>query len=182
MLSSRSKENGTRLRGPASLNNDPGFYLYAITTCLVIAAMLAGFGLYRLAFNKVTIKATTRFDLSSLFIKGSAGVMDPANPCIVVQEYLEAARTGRYEDAYDLLATSLRDITPIEEFIKNVGRNGPLFKNVERYDFNKVEIQGDIAQLAGYIDYAGSGRSEVKARFVRQGDSWRLALITVAYE
>lgn len=186
----RHRSSGDDSARPAPPASNPGFYTYAIVVFVVVASLLAGFLIYRVGFNKAQAPPSMDFDLSSLFIKGAqaaphtAQLVDPSNPCMVVQEFLELIRTGRDEEAYDLLASGLRDTTSLPDFIRNNDKNAPLFKNVEGYDFGtfSVDPQTGKAVLTGYVNYAGGGRSEVKAYLVSRDGAWRIDVVTVAYQ
>jgi hypothetical protein len=162
------------------------FNLGALGACVLVAAMVAGFGVYRIAFNRVTGPRVPAFDLSSMNAPGHQPLSSPrveaGNPCVVTQEYLDSLRLKDYEGAYGMLSTALRDATSFEEFVANSRRNETLFRDVKRYVFPRYRLEGDAASVEGAIEYDGGGRSSVTAGLEKQSGEWRIALVTVTYE
>jgi hypothetical protein len=182
----KSEDSQGRKRGEAPADEDRCFNAGVLAACVLLAATVAGFGIYRVAFNKVSLPPAPRLDLSSLYISGrqpsALPQADAGNPSIAVQEYLEELRTRDYEQAYLRLSPALRDMTSMDAFAANNKRNEPLFREIKRYRFGGYTFDGSAAGVEGSIEYHDGGRSRVKATLVRQAGEWNIALITVAYE
>ena len=119
------------------------------------------------------------FDFSSLL---PAGLPDPGNPCIVLQEHLEATRRGSYRRAYAQLSAGLRNTTSYEQFAANARANELLFKGVAGYRCETWDVEGDEADAVVFVEYGAGGRSRAEARFSRDNGGWKIDLVTVIYQ
>lgn len=162
------------------------FYRALLAAAILIIAIIAGYAVYRVAFNAVEREPEPAFDLSSLFIRGRQPAAQPqpdaGNPSMIVQEYLEQLRRKDYERAYRYLATPLRDMTMLSEFVGNARRNEALLRDAEAYRFSAFTVSDGTAQAMGHIDYDTGGRSRVEAMLVKEFGKWRIVRVTVVYE
>jgi hypothetical protein len=186
----REKPSGPRSASPLTGRELPGddrrFYTAALTAAVLIFAITAGYLVYRVAFNTVQQQPEPRFDLSSLFIRGRQPATPPqmnaGNPCMVVQEHLEALRRKDYEGAFEYLATPLRDMTGLPAFTGNARRNAPLMRDVETYQFGAFKVRDGTREFSGHLVYETGGRSDVEALLVKEFGRWRIVRVTVIYE
>lgn len=160
---------------------DRRFYAGVLLVAFLLILAVVGFAVYRTALTTETPSPGPSFDFSSLYPSGS-GLPDPANPCIVLQEHLEATRTGAYREAYGYLCRGLKKITSFDQFVSNAGTDRLLFREVAGYRFARYKINGTAAGATGFITYKTGGRSKVDAQFAREDGSWRIALMTVIYQ
>ena len=160
---------------------DRRFYAGVLLVAFLLILAVVGFAVYRTAFNTETPQPGPVFDLSSLYTGGS-GLPDPANPCIVLQEHLEATRTSANRKAYGCLCQGLKKITSFDQFVSNARTDRLLFREVAGYRFARYKINGTAASATGFITYKTGGSSKVDAQFAREEGSWRIALMTVIYQ
>jgi hypothetical protein len=160
---------------------DRKFYAGVLLAAALLIAAVTGFAVYRTAFYGETPRNATAFDFSSLGL-GSGELPDPANPCVVLQEYLEATRSKSYKKAYGYLCRGLKEESSLEDFESNSQRNVLLFNDISSYRFPAYRVNGGAASASGYLVYKSGDRSRVEATFAREGRSWRIALITVIYQ
>lgn len=161
---------------------DRRFYASALLVGFLFIFLATSLLIYHYAFKTVTVVPGVVFDLSSLFVKGSAGLPEASNPCMVLQDHLEATRTRRYREAYGYLCEGLRKQVTLEGFIASARANSLLFRAASRYSFPSFEVKGTAAGAKGYIEYQVGGRSLVEAAFAKEGALWRIAQMTVIYE
>lgn len=160
---------------------DRRFYAGVLLAAFVVIVLVVAFAVYRVAFNTVTPPSGPSFDLTSLSIGGKA-LPDPQNPCIVLQEHLEATRRNSYRAAYDFFCQGLKKITTLDAFTSNARTNSLLFKDISAYHFTGYQVNGTAATATGYIVYTSGGRSKVDVQFAREGNSWKVAMMTVIYQ
>jgi hypothetical protein len=160
---------------------DRKFYAGVLLAAALLIAAVIGFAVYRTAFYREAPRPTPVFDFSSLGI-GSGELPDPQNPCVVLQEYLEATRNKSYQKAYGYLCRGLRAESSLEDFVSNSQRNILLFNDISAYLFPAYRTNGGAASASGYVVYESGDRSRVEATFAREGRSWKIALITVIYQ
>ncbi len=160
---------------------DRRFYAGVLISAFVVIVLVTAFAVYRFAFNTVTPPSGPSFDLTSLSTGGKA-LPDPRNPCIVLQEHLEAIRKSSFRTAYDFFCQGLKKITSLDAFTTNAKANNLLFKDISAYRFTGYRVNGTAADATGYIAYKSGGRSKVEVQFAREGRSWKIALITVIYQ
>jgi hypothetical protein len=159
---------------------DRKFYMRALIVAFLVIVVSGGFAIYLTAFNTATSPRGPSFDLSSLAV-GGRELPDPENPCIVLQEHLDATRLKSYRRAYDYLSEGLRKTTSFDAFVSNARANRLLFRDVSGYRFSEYKVDGAAASASGYLMYEPGGRSEAQATFEREGSSWKISLITVIY-
>lgn len=160
---------------------DRRFYAGSLLLAFTLIVLTAGFGIYMTAFNPAPPAPSPYFDFSTL-LTGGRSLADRANPALVLQEHLEAIHTRAFHTAYGHLCSGLARTTGYEEFVSNASENRPLFQDIENYSFPGFELRGTAASVSGYVNYSGGGRSRVRADFAREGDGWKLAIMTVIYE
>jgi hypothetical protein len=160
---------------------DRRFYASVLLAAFVMIVLVVGFAVYRLAFNTEPPPSGPSVDLTSLSTGGKA-LPDPQNPCIVLQEHLEAVRKGSYRTAYGFFCQGLKKTNSLDAFTSNARANKLLFNDVSAYRFNGYRVNGTAASATGYIVYESGGRSRVDAQFAREGNSWKVALMTVIYQ
>lgn len=160
---------------------DRRFYAGALAAAFIVIMLAAGFAVYRVAFNTEKTQPQSAFDLGSLAV-GGAVQPDPANPCIVLQDHIEATRRASYRLAYGFFCEGLKKITSFDDFVANARTNSILFRDVAGYDCNSYKVNGTAASATGYITYKSGGRSKVEAAFAREGGSWRISQMTVIYQ
>jgi hypothetical protein len=159
---------------------DRRFYAGVLLAAFVVIVLVVAFAVYRVAFNTVTPPSGPSFDLTSLSTGGKA-LPDPQNPCIILQEHLEAIRSNSYRNAYDYFCQGLKKITTLDAFSSNAKTNSLLFYDISAYHFTGYQVNGTAASATGYIIYKSGGRSKVDVQFAREGSSWKVALMTVIY-
>jgi len=160
---------------------DRRFYAGVLLAAALLIAVVIGFAVYRTVFYKEPVRSGPAFDLSSL-AAGGGELPDPRNPCVVIQEYLEATRRKSYRKAYSFLCRGLKKESSMEDFLSNARRNSLLFGDISAYLFRDYHTNGGAADTKGYIVYKSGGRSRVEATFAREGSSWKIALMTVIYQ
>jgi hypothetical protein len=157
------------------------FHVWVLLVCFVVIALAVVFLVYNFLFKISENTPGPSVDLGSLFKAGSSDLPDPFNPCIVIQEHLEATRRGSYRRAYDYLATSLRTVVALDGFTANVKSNSLLFRDISGYRFSGYEVNGSAATVDGYIEYRTGGRSRVEAAFAKEGNTWRISEMNVVF-
>lgn len=160
---------------------DRRFYAGVLLSATLLIVVVIGFAVYRTAFYKEAPRSEPTFDLSSL-AASNGGLPDPLNPCVVLQEHLEATRRKSYRKAYDYLCQGLKRESSLADFISNAQVNSLLFNDIEAYRFRDYQTDAGSASASGYVVYKSGGRSRVEATFAREGDHWKIALITVIYQ
>jgi len=160
---------------------DRRFYALVLTAGLILILLAAGIlAYYELRTRQVT--PGIGYDLGSLFMHGHPAFPDAANPCILLQDHLEATRTRLYETAYGQLCAGLKSEVSLERFEANCRDNEQLFRQVSGYSFPSYEDHGTSALAKGFIDYRGGGRSRVEAALAREGAAWRIAQMQIIYQ
>ncbi len=160
---------------------DRKFYARVLLLSFIVIVAAAAFAVYRTAFNTEPPPPGPEFDLTG-FSTDTGHQPDPDNPCIVLQEHLEATRKGAFRSAYGNLCKGLKDVTSYDEFVANAKANNMLLREVGGYRCATYEVNGTAAKVVGYVEYKAGGRSKVETHFAREGDSWRIALMTVIYQ
>jgi len=160
---------------------DRRFYAGTLLAATLLIAAIIGFAVYRTAFYKEAPRSEPTFDFSSL-AAGGGELPDSQNPCVVLQEHLEATRRKSYDKAYDYLCQGLKRESSLDDFVSNAQRNILLFNDISAYRFRDYQTNGSSASASGYVVYRSGGRSRVEATFAREGSSWKIALITVIYQ
>lgn len=145
-------------------------------------AIASGFVVYTFLLRTVEPSRGPTFDLGSLFIQGKSLVPDPYNPCIALQEHLEATRQKSYSNAYSYLWEGLQRSVSPADFVANVRSNSLLFRDISGYEFHQYEVNGTSAGAKGYVEYRTGGRSRVEAAFAREGNQWRISEMTMIYK
>jgi hypothetical protein len=158
---------------------DRAFYSGVLLLSFLLIATAVGFAVYRTAFNTTEPPSEPSFDLVSLLRAGAQP--DPANPCIVVQQHLEASRRRSLDEAYRFLSVGLKSKLTYEEFASGTDVGAPLLDDIKGYRFGSYDIDGDKAETRGYILYRAGGRSAVEATLAREEGGWRISRITVVY-
>jgi hypothetical protein len=181
-----ARSRNGRTRAPLTEAVEPRSYdrrFYA--RALIAGALLIAVSAALLSFYGWRTKAVNpgpSFDLTNLFIQRMAVVPDPANPCIVLQEHLEATRTRNYDKAYSDLCEGLKKEVSFAEFSANALSDNLLFGAVSGYRFPTFTVTGTAASATGYIEYFPEGHSRVEAAFAKEGTSWRIAQLKVIYQ
>lgn len=160
---------------------DRRFYAGALLLAFILIVAATAYAVYRTAFNTEPPPPGPSFDLTG-FSSDTNLQPDPGNPCIVLQEHLEATRRGSYRSAYRFLCEGLKKVTTYDQFVANAKANSLLFRDVDGYRCSDCEIKGTAANAVGYVEYKAGGRSKVETQFAREGDSWRIALMTLIYQ
>lgn len=172
--------------GPATRATEPRtydrrVYLRVLVACLIVLALAVGFTVYSYWF-KTTAYSRPYFDLSSLFMRRGFLLPDLSNPCIALQENLDATRSKEYEKAYDSLSQGLRGTVSLEAFVNNAKSNSLLFRGVSGYVSNECAAQGNLASCVGYIEYTAGGRSRVEASMVWEENRWKISQMTIIFQ
>jgi hypothetical protein len=160
---------------------DRWFYAGVLLLSFILIVAATAYAVFRTAFNTEPPPPGPSFDLTG-FTVDTGAQPDPENPCIVLQEHLEATRKGAYRSAYAFLCKGLKDVTSYDQFVANAKANNMLFRDVDGYRCSTYEVNGTAAKTVGYMEYKTGGRSKVETHFAREGDSWRIALMTVIYQ
>ena len=160
---------------------DRRLYPRVLLAAFLIILIASGFVVWRLAFYTVAPSDEPTFDLSSVFFNEHL-LPDPENPCMVLQDHLEATRLKQYRLAYNFLCSGLQSETAYDDFVANCKSNDALFKDVRGYLCDRYTVDGSAAEATGYIVYRSGDRSRVKASFARQDGTWRIARITVIFQ
>lgn len=90
-------------------------------------------------------------------------------------EFFAAGREGDYVAAYNLTSAELRnDTNPsgVEEYLKANGLD-----RVTDTSWSSRSIQNNVANLEGSVTTEQGGTTPLKMRLVKEGESWRIALI-----
>ncbi len=184
MSSARRRDSSSRPRvfeATEPRRYDRKFYAGALLVSVIVITLTAGFAVYMTTFNTSPPQSPRYYDFSS-FINAGRSLPDPKNPAIVLQQHLESIHLKSYRSAYDDLCSGLRKTTGYDEFVANAGENQALFQDISSYDVPDYEVHGTSATASGYVNYAGGGRSKVQADFAREGDDWKIAIMTLIYE
>lgn len=161
---------------------DRRFYARVLIVGLILILISIGVLVYDVAFKTVEPPKGPTFDLESLFMKKSRLIPDPKNPCIIIQEHLEATRTGSYRLAYSYLSRELKKLVSLEEFAANADDNSILLRDVKAYKFPDYTTDGAAASASGFLEYNSGGKSKIDAVFIREGDSWKISGMTLIFE
>ena len=159
---------------------DRRFYAGVLLLSFLLILASIGFTLYWTVFNTAVTYERPSFDLSSLISKGKPP--DPANPCMVVQEHLEATRRRAYHTAYGFISEGLRNNMTYHQFASDADSGRALFGEIEVYRFGTYDIKDAQADVEGHIIYQTGGSSRVRAKLIREGTHWKINLITVIYQ
>ena len=160
---------------------DRRFYAGTLLLAFILIVAATAFAVYSTAFKTEPPPPGPLFDLTG-FSTDRSRLPDPGNPCVVLQEHLEATRNGSYRSAYSFLCQGLKKATPYDRFVANARANNLLFRDIAGYRCSGYEANGTAANVTGYVTYKAGGRSRVETQFAREGDSWRIALMTVIYQ
>lgn len=160
---------------------DRRFYARALLVGFLIIIIAIGAAVYAFGF-KTKKRVGPLFDLSSLYMTGSRIVPDTHNPCVILQEYLEALRSGSFRRAYDFLCVGLKKEVTYEAFVSNAKNNEMLFRDVSAYDRSRYDVNGTAAGAEVYVEYRTGRRSRVEAAFAREGTGWKISQMTVIFQ
>ncbi len=160
---------------------DRRFYAGVLGVTFLAILIAIGFALYFTVFYTEKAPEQSKFDLASLAVGGTQQP-DPANPCIVLQEHLEATRLGSYRRAYDFLCQGLKKQVSFDAFVANANESKELFRDISTYRCESFKVNGTAAGATAYIVYKSGGHSNVEAAFAREGNAWRISVITVIYK
>lgn len=170
----------TEAKEPTSY--DRRFYARALIAGLILILVTVGIAVYAFAFKTEPAPVGPVLDLSSLFISASRQTPDLQNPCIVLQEHLEAIRTDQFRVAYSYLSDSVRKNLTLAEFSANARKSGPLFTDAEAYDVSNYRADEVGASAGGFIIYRAGGRSGVGAYFLREQGAWKITQTNIVVE
>jgi len=160
---------------------DRRFYAGVLGVAFLAILIAVGFALYFTVFYTERAPEQSKFDLASLAVGGTQQP-DPANPCIVLQEHLEATRLGSCRRAYDFLYQGLKKQVSFDGFVANAKESKELFRNIATYRCERFKVNGTTTTTTAYIVYKSGGHSKVEAAFAREGNTWRISVITVIYQ
>ena len=182
-----ARDRSRKGRSPITTASEPTsydrrFYARAISVGFLVIIISIVFAVYNFAFKAGEPGHEPSFDLGSLFMTDSRIVPSPRNPCIVIQEYLETIREGRYRKAYGYLCAGLKREVTYEAFVSNAEGNDLLFRDISGYRFSGYRVDGTAAGADGYIEYRAGGRSRVEAAFAQEGLYWRIAQMTLIFQ
>lgn len=162
--------------------HDRRLYPWVLLAAAVIIVLVVAFVVWRVAFDTTDMSTGgARFDFRSVFYDVH-GFPDPANPCMVLQDHLEATRLEEYRLAYGYLAPGLQAEVPYDAFVRNCKENRVLLEDVDRYACKTYTVDGTSAAAKGSIFYGKGGKSEIEAVFASEDGRWRITRLTVIFK
>jgi hypothetical protein len=117
----------------------------------------------------------------SLFVLGSVRAAEPSSPEDVLRRYLQALKTGKFDEAYDLISAAMRQGKSKELYVKE-SRAMMGVADVKIFDFTvyPAKVDGDKALVPNilesqdrFINTLGLTEHELYT-LVREDGAWRV--------